>query len=88
MDSGVCRDFRVLLVGEFQVASVAGVKGVPATAGVRGGCSAIFSRKAATKSVVSTFDGSKRKHTLAAHGTFALTSIGRNPVADAVLRKS
>ena len=42
--------FRVLFKHNTQVAAVAGVRGVPATAGVLGGCSATFSRKAASLS--------------------------------------
>ena len=72
-----------------QVATVAGVFGVSATAGVPGGCSAIFSRKATTMSTCSPFlDSADGKRTLATHGTFALTSIRGDPVADAVLWKN
>lgn len=42
---------------EAQVAAVAGVNGVLVTAGVRGGCSAIFSRKAARLSTRGSSDG-------------------------------
>ena len=68
-----------------QVAPVAGVKGVPATAGVRGGWSAIFSRKANKRSVVGTLVINVWKPTLAAQGTFSLTGVRGDPVADAVL---
>jgi hypothetical protein len=42
---------QIMLPRAVQVAAVAGVRGVPATAGVLGGCSAIFSRKATRLSV-------------------------------------
>jgi hypothetical protein len=59
-----------------QVAAVAGVRGVPATAGVRGGWSAIFSRKATRLLAVCSLQHQQGQHTLATHRTFALTSIG------------
>lgn len=68
-----------------QVAAVAGVRGVPAAAGVLGGWLAIFSRKAMISSTSYTPNYKQGEHTLATHGTFALTSIGRDPIADAVL---
>jgi hypothetical protein len=74
-----------MLPQAIQVAAAAGVRGVPATAGVLGGCSAIFSRKATRLSVNSFTQNNKNEHTLATHRTLALTSIRRDPVADAVL---
>jgi len=79
--NAVCR----VHMQDTQVAAVAGVRGVAAPAGVLGGWSAIFSRKAKRLSARHPPQHRQDEHTLTTHGTFTLTRIGRDPIADAVL---
>ena len=85
MDGNAIVRVQVYFKQDTQVAAVAGVRGVPAAAGVLGGRSAIFSRKATRLSINYPPQHQRGEPTLATHGTFALTGIGRDPVADAVL---